>query len=752
MNLPELFDEPKIAPATSGIGRGVDTSMAEQESERLNFRLFLNMLRRQSRLFLSTFALLLTFGVLMTLLQPKMYESNAVVLLKSTDQKLEKRVTERADEETMQGDADVSTQIQIIGSVDLARDVVRKLNLIEDPKVNPWLDPQPSLLGRLFGADPQPVDLAKLSPEQREAMEAKLAQIVRYGLGAERLGTAYSVRIVYRSSDPEVAAKMANAFATEYVQSQVTRKKDETAEAAEFLSAKVEELRNQATSDFAAVQHYRVSHGLLSNAATALTEQDISVYNQQTASARAEAAADIARLATARRQLQGGSTGDDVGEALSSSVVSSLRTQRAQIAARVADLSARYGSRHPELLRAKEELASVDSQIQAEIDRVISNLEAKAAVSSGRLASLNSTLGSAKGELARNNSALITLADLQRRAEASQGLYESYLARYRELMAGSGTEQPEARILAEALPATAPYSPNVMLNLILAGLCGIVFGVILALAAEMQYKGLTTAADVEKKVGLPYLGLTPDNKSIDRHAPTPLDTLTEQPDSVLAEAVRGIHAATHIPVAGRGRVLAITSALPGEGKTVLSAMLGKTAADSGVSTVIVDCDIILRGLSRLYGLNHGAGLREIANGEETLDNTLRFIDDRDHAILPITSSAEAGERLTAKGAIQAVVAQLKEHFDLVLLDCPPLLAIAEAREIAAMADGVLLAAHWRKTSSDAVRAAARLLPPRLSNFTGVVLSRVDLRKQNRYANDETAAYASAYQRYMTAAA
>ena len=92
------------------------------------------------------------------------------------------------------------------------------------------------------------------------------------------------------------------------------------------------------------------------------------------------------------------------------------------------------------MLRAKEELSSVDRQIQEEIDRVISNLEAKVAVSQQRLGSLNSSLGQAEGKLAENNSALVTLDDLQRRSQASQGLYESYLGRYRELMAGSGTE------------------------------------------------------------------------------------------------------------------------------------------------------------------------------------------------------------------------------------------------------------------------------------------------------------------------
>jgi polysaccharide biosynthesis transport protein len=145
-------------------------------------------------------------------------------------------------------------------------------------------------------------------------------------------------------------------------------------------------------------------------------------------------------------------------------------------------------------------------------------------------------------------------------------------------------------------------------------------------------------------------------------------------------------------------------------------------------------------------------LREVAAGECQLGDALRQVDDDFLTILPISSRAREGERLTNNGAIQAIVAQLKEKFDLVLLDCPPLLAIAEAREIAGLADGVIMAVRWRKTADDAVRSAARLLPAHLSEYIGVVLSRVDLRKQGRYSGAASSDYTAASQSYLAEAA
>lgn len=750
MQLPNRYEQSGQALVTEGAGKGMVVAEASAADDGLNFGRLLSLLRRRYRLFLLCFSTVMLIGIAMTMLQSKVYQATATVLLRNSGKSVDEKVSDETGDQTVKGDADVATELQVIQSLDISKRVVRSLRLIENPLINPVLQGQGSLVDRTIGTAPASVDPKTWSPEQRAAMESSIARLLRSGLMVARIGTSYTATISYNNEDPEMAATIANAYAREYARSQVNDKIASTNEATTFLTKKVEELRQQATADFAAVQNYRIRNGLLSSAATALTEQDISVYNQQVVAAQADAAADAARLATAKDQLRSGSAGDDVGEALSSSVVSSLRSQRAQLAGQVAELSARYGSRHPDLISAKDKLASIDAQIQAEIDRVISNLDSRAAVSRQRVASLGGSLGSAKGELVRNNSALVKLADLQRRADASQGLYESYLARLRQLAANSGVEQAEARVLSEASVPWTPDRPKVALNLALAGLVGLIFGLGAALVVEMQYKGLTTASDVEKRVGLPYLGMTPDNTSFDKHAATPLATVEQLPDSILAEAVRGIHAATSMPISGRGRVLAITSALPDEGKSALAAMLGQTASTLGERTVIIDCDIILHGLSTIYGMKSGPGLREVIAGKCNIEDALRWHSDGT-AILPITSRAEAGERLISNGAIHAIVAQLKERFDFVVLDCPPLLSIAEAREIVALADGIIVAVQWRKTSDEAVRAAVRLLPTRLSNYTGAVLTRVNLRKQARYANDASLPYTS-YERYAVQAA
>jgi succinoglycan biosynthesis transport protein ExoP len=153
-----------------------------------------------------------------------------------------------------------------------------------------------------------------------------------------------------------------------------------------------------------------------------LTEQEISGLNQQLASARAQQAESDARLNIARSQLARGSTGEDVGESLNSPVVQQLRKQRAEQSAKVADMSGRYGDRHPDLLKAKRELADIDGQIQAEIRRIISNLEAQAQVARQRTGSMAGSVANPKGALAGNNRAGIVWASWSARPSRSDAL------------------------------------------------------------------------------------------------------------------------------------------------------------------------------------------------------------------------------------------------------------------------------------------------------------------------------------------
>ncbi|MCW1382716.1 polysaccharide biosynthesis tyrosine autokinase [Novosphingobium sp. KCTC 2891] len=752
MNLPTIYDGSALPQPISAGNLLPGAPIAPDEDDRLSFARLLGFFRRRSGIIWAVLGATLLLGGIITALQPRLYTASAVLLLKPQSEQLEDRVaTKTQPQQQVSGDWDMNTQLSVITSTDVARRVMETLKLDRDPRYNPELAIEPTLFESLTGAKPRALAPSAISAENMERGRRAIVQDLKGSISAQQIGTSYSLSLTVQDTDPQMAAGIANAFAGQYAQSQVSDKQQSAQQAMTFLERKIAELRTQAQNDFAAVQSYRIRNGLLSNQATSLTEQDISVYNQQVATAKAEAAADQAQLATARRQLRAGSNGSDVGEALSSTVVGSLRTQRSQIAARVADLSARYGSKHPELLRARQELAAVDQQIQEEIDRVISNLEAKVNVSGQRLGSLQGSLGQARGVLASNNGAMVALDDLQRRAEASQGQYETYLARYRQISAMSGTEQSRAKVISEATAPSGPSSPRVMLNMILAGIVGLLLGGAIAFVVEMQFSGLTTSEDVAKALGLPFLGSVPDNRKLDGASQTPFETVVDQPSSIMAEAVRGIYSATHMHVPDRGRVLAITSAMPDEGKTSLAAMLAHTAAGLGVNTVVVDCDVIVRGLSKLFQATDGQGLREAIAGTATLDLALHEVRPK-LTVLPLVSVATDGERLTADGGIHRIVAQLKERFELVVLDLPPLLSIAETREIAGLADGVAMAVRWRATSRDRVKAATRLLPVRLRDYLGVVLTRVDLKKQAKFAPDEASSgYYDAYAAYLIGA-
>mgnify|MGYP002779785074 CR=1 FL=1 len=198
---------------------------------------------------------------------------------------------------------------------------------------------------------------------------------------------------------------------------------------------------------------------------------------------------------------------------------------------------------------------------------------------------------------------------------------------------------------------------------------------------------------------------------------------------------------------GRCSVIAVTSAIPGEGKTTVAACLGRTIAMAKQSVVVVDCDIIRSQLSRMFDLDEqGLGLQEALNDPNAPIPQYQE-SGSDMRVLPITRSFRKGERLTEGGRLEQVLARLREQFDFVILDCPPILPIAEAREIVALADHVVFLVSWRKTIDKIVKAAVRQLPRRVLVKTGLVLNMVDMRKQVRFGGSDAASFYKHYEAY-----
>jgi capsular exopolysaccharide synthesis family protein len=633
----------------------------------------------------------------------------------------------------------VDTEVEVIKSRQLAARVVRALHLDVDPEFNSALRPSNPLRTVAGGVKSALHGFSGDTGVARDAAQLRqdaIVDAVLSGLKVSRTGLTYVINVNYTAKSADKAALISNKFADLFLLEQLEAKFDATQQAANWLNERLGALRNQTLSDDAAVQQFKIANNLMSAGGTNLTEQEISGYNQTLAQARAQAAEDEARLNTARAQLAKGSAGDDVGEALDSPVIQKLREQRAVVSARVADLAGRYGERHPEMLKAQRELQDIDAQIQAEIRRIVSNLEAKVQVSRERAGVVAGALSGAKGALASNNRAMVRLNELQRTAEASRSLYESYLNRYKETSSQQGIEQSDARIVSRAKIPTAPSSPNKHLNLVLGLLLAAAAGGAAVAGAEMLDSVLHTAEEVEQRLGQRYLGSVPLFASlVASQEVKPTDYVVEKPLSAFAESFRGLRSAiTHARPGNTVKIVAITSALPGEGKTTTSLCLGRMAALQGAKVAIVDCDLRRRNINRVVGREPSIGLVEVVTGKARLGQALVQDTATSAHLLPLAEIAATPADVFGTPAMDDLLAELRLRYDLVILDTAPVLPVVDTRALAGKADLTVVLTTWRKTPVYAIETALKLLATTGAVVGGVALTQVDLRQPSRFGH------------------
>ncbi|QVM83288.1 GumC family protein [Novosphingobium decolorationis] len=743
MNLPALY-EPQGRPPQL-LARDTGTYREEDGEDAISVRFLFAMLMRRREVVVLTLALCVLLALVFTSAQSRIYSASADVVMITGDTQIAPEDEGEAREGPTRAE-DVETQIQLIRSRDMAGQVLEATGLEEDPTFRADVLEPRSMLDNLLGS----VGLSDRQGGSQEIDAGTLRErAVTYlikRIHVVRVGNSFNLRIEFSDVDAARTAQVVNTYARLYTLDDLQERARGSAEAAKTLREKVAELSETANAAFAKVQAYRVANGLISSSATGLTEQEISTYNQQVASARAEAARDAAALQSARSQMAVGGAGN-VGSAASSPVVASLRAQRAQLVTRERDLSQRYFDENPELVTVRRQISDLDTQIAAEVNRSLQALSTQARASAQRLSSLLASRNGTRAQLGADNTALVALAGLEKEADAAQSLYRSYLEQLNKVVAGSGTERPAARLISAANVPGLPVSPNLALNLALGAVAGIFAGALLAIVSEISYRGFTTMEDVEKRLGVPGLGAIPAFATVQPHSASPLETVRDFPDGAFSEALRNVIVSVRYLTGGAGRVIALASSVPGEGKTTLSACLGRSLATAGEKVVVVDCDVIRMQLSRMFAFDNGQpGLMEALAAE---DSPIPCYEEpqSEMRIVPITRAFAKGERLTERGRFARMVARLREDYDVVLLDCPPVLPIAETRDIIACADATLLVVGWRKTTDRVVRAAMRLLPARARKNLGVVLNKVDMEKQVRFGGDDAASFYTQYAGY-----
>jgi len=714
------------------------------EPERMHLRQLFGILLQRARLGLGVALVVFVVVLGAFALKTPTYQSSGSVVIDPKGINLAH--AEQPQGYTLPADTSaVDTQVEVLRSHALAERVVRRLKLWNDPEFNGAAAP------RFFGLIPAKASVATADTQ----LVSRVADTIMTHTWIRRAGLTYVVQVGFSSASPKKAAMIANTIMDEYLRQQVDNKIAAVTKANTELGGTLEKMRADAEVAQTRLQEYKNAHGLMSAEGATNAEQEVSTLNEQIAAAKADAAEKQARLIAAEGQARSGSAGADVGAALASETIKEMRKREAELSVKLAQLQTDFTDEYPEVKRTKAQLKDIRGQIQSEINRVLSNLRAEARAAAGRESSLIASRGQAQGGLASNNQAMVGLVALQQRADAAKSIYEAYLNRAKEVAAESSLEQADATVNSPAALPTHPSSPNMRLGAALAFLAGLIAAGAAILIAEFWDKHLRSRLDVERELGVPFAGVLPDFRSIKPKglrgaAAEPAEYLVSHPFSGFAEAFRNLRAFLLVSDQANSKLIAVTSAVPREGKSLTSFCLARTLALSGHKVALVDCDLRQRGVTKLIG-PRDVGLVEVVQDKLPVEDALVHDAKSNCWVLP-ASGGKIPHDLFSNPDCDAVLRDLSERFDYVILDAPPILGVADARILAAKADRVLYLVQWNKTPLRAAQSAIDILNECGANIAGALLTKVDVRGQSAFGYGDSSDYYGYFKNYYIAAA
>ena len=398
------------------------------------------------------------------------------------------------------------------------------------------------------------------------------------------------------------------------------------------------------------------------------------------------------------------------------------------------------------------QLARIRLQLRTEINKEVASVRGEVEALEARCASLRSSVQDLQLQVGKQGIADIRLQDLERDATSARSRYDAAALRLEQIHVEAAMQRADVQLVVEASPPDFPSFPRVRMIVTGTFLAMLGLGAVLAYGLELLSRVFSTPEQVEEQTGVRVRGLFPKLRSARNK---PQGALAADPDWREAEALQAVFASLiggrHHDEATGGRVLMVTSALPGEGKTSFSVALGRAAAARGLAVVVVDCDLrcsSMRGHFPPTGPGAAMGLGPEPGPRSELNPGFAdlVIDPTGLHVLVTRTRSDNPHAILASAGLPRALEQLRAKYDIIIIDTPPVLAVPDVMSVAPMADDVVMLVGWRQSPRAAVIAALRALRRAHIQVNGIVLSKVDLRRLAR-ASTDSSYYAKLYPSY-----
>jgi polysaccharide biosynthesis transport protein len=663
------------------------------------------------------------------ILRPKQYTAYAQVLIEEHEPSFSD-LQERTGFSTI-GPAEMESEIKLAGSVRVLRQVLEELDL-SWPEQSSW-NPVGMVREWVRGDDGGESSVVDPNVQNLRHLREKLT--------ISRDPLAFVISIGYTSTDPAEAALVANAIAETYLEDRVAAKRRAVSETAQHLRRSTEAMGAWLKSAETEIEKYRGETDLYTVAGASSAEERYHTLAKELTIAGTELDRASARFSQVKRTTAEGRPFEGLIEAQNPLVIAELRQQETVLRGQLADLSSQYGPNHPVRQSVQSEFDGVRSAIRDEINRVVDQLRHEEEIARERFHQVEEQLKQARAALVDSETSRIRLGEMERNAAAQRRVYEAMLDRFQRAREQEKVLVGSAEIIS---PALVPEDPSNLSGVLLIGMTAVAScaaGVGLATLMEMRQRGYTSASHLEQELSCPVLATIPRISNAQwRSRRISVEV------SAFVEGIRGILqsvAPTRYGESARdGKVIAITSCFASEGKTTLAMSLARQAGFGGLKVLLIEGDLRKSGLrDKLQTVSASTGLSHVLKGtasslEEAIVREPRSSVD---ILMGFGPTPEAFSLLRS-AQMAVLIRAMKQRYDLILVDTPPLMVVSDTRMLVGLADEVIYVVRWQETNRSAVRTAIRELQRGGANLAGIVLNDVKVGEYLKYSIAERSRY------------
>lgn len=701
-------------PATNIVGNQGPTA------ERMPvIRQYLRIAIRWRYVVLGITAACVLLGLIATLLMTPKFTAEAMVEIsressKVTDFQSVEREASIADQEFYQ------TQYGLLRSRSLSERVAIQLRIVDDPKFFEMFgvsDNKPAfqLINGRYPA-------AGRAVRQRTAGEILMKNL---DIAPTRLSRLVAIR--FTSPEAAFSARVANAWADNFIQTNLERKVQATSYGRNLLQGQIAQLKERLDESQRQLVAYASAQRIINlpaqSGSDGKTTSERSIVADDLAALNAalsQATAD--RIQAEARYRQMGSAGAST-EALRNQAINNLRQRRAELSAEYRRLMVQFEPSYPAAQAVQSQISQLDQSISREEGRVSGSLQADYREAQERERALQSKVDQLKSSYLDLRRRSIQYNIYQQEVDTNRSLYDGLLQRFKEIGVAGGVGVNNISVVDLADVPEKPSSPKLLINLLIALFAGLGLGGLVAFALEQMDEAIADPGEVERRLGLPLLGSVPKLK-----AGTPKEALLDRKsdliDAYLAVQTNLAFTTEH----GVPRSFAVTSTRPAEGKSTTALALATTLSRAQRKVILVDGDMRSPSVHQLGGVNHDRGLSNFLTGQDDIETLTFEMSDLGFTAMSAGPIPPNAAELLTGGRLGLLIERLLERYDHVVIDSPPVMGLADAPLIAGRVEGVIYAVESHGIRSSMVQTAIARLASANARVIGGVLTKFEARR------------------------